>query len=309
MGARLLVVTGLVAWIGVTSAADFSQSFDVEPGGTLDIDSDVGSIEITPGTDDWVTLEVDLSGPDADKLEVQAERTSGGVKVRGRLRDKGNRHESYTLRARFRAQVPARYNVRLDTVGGSIEVGDLQGEVRADTAGGSISVGKVEGPVRADTAGGSIEVESSRKDVDADTAGGSIRLGEMGGRVRADTAGGSIRIDRSLGHVKASTAGGSIRIRAASESVDASTSGGGVSVTFVGQPSDDSRLSTSGGNVTAVLAEDLRFDIRARSGSRVRSEFDLEDARTDEDRLDGRLNGGGPRLRLDSSGPVRIERR
>jgi DUF4097 and DUF4098 domain-containing protein YvlB len=309
MRVRLLSLTVLFAWIGVTSAADISRSFDVEPGGILDIDSDVGSIEVTPGADDKVTLEVDLSGPDADKLEIDFEQTSRGVRVKGRLRDKGNRHRNYTLRARFRAQVPARYDVRLDTSGGGIEVGDLQGEVHADTAGGSITVGRVKGPVRADTAGGSIEVESSQEDVDADTAGGSIRLGDMGGRVRADTAGGSIRIDRSLGHVKASTAGGSIKIRGASESVDASTSGGGVSVTFVGQPSKDSQLSTSGGNVTAILAGDLRFDIRARSGSRVRSEFDLEDERIDEDRLDGRLNGGGPRLRLDSSGPVRIERR
>lgn len=309
MRGRLLVIAALFAWAGVADAEEISRSFDVTPGGTLDIDSDVGSIEVTTGADDKLALEVELSGPDADMLEIDFEQTSGGVRVKGRLRDKGNRHRSYTLKARFRAQVPARYDVRLDTAGGGIDVGDLEGEVRADTAGGSISIGRVKGPVRADTAGGSIEVESSQEDVDADTAGGGIRLGEMGGRVRADTAGGSIRIDRSLDHVKASTAGGSIKIRGASESVDASTSGGGVSVTFVGQPSKDSRLSTSGGSVTAVLAEDLRFDIRARSGSRVRSDFDLEDARADEDRLDGRLNGGGPRLKLDSSGPVRIERR
>ena len=59
MRVRLLSLTILFAWIGVTSAADISRSFDVEPGGTLDIDSDVGSIEVTPGADDKVTLATD----------------------------------------------------------------------------------------------------------------------------------------------------------------------------------------------------------------------------------------------------------
>ena len=144
--------------------------------------------------------------------------------------------------------------------------------------------------------------------MDADTAGGSIRLGEIGGRIRADTAGGSIRIESAMGPVRASTAGGGITIRAASAAVDASTAGGGIDVSFVAQPDDDSSLDTSGGSVTVALAEGLAFDVRASSGSRVKSEFELEDADVEEDRLVGRLNGGGPRLRLDSSGPVRIRR-
>jgi DUF4097 and DUF4098 domain-containing protein YvlB len=166
----------------------------------------------------------------------------------------------------------------------------------------------VTGPVRADTSGGSIEVEASEKDVDVDTSGGSIRLGEMRGRVKADTSGGSIRIDSSTGPVRASTSGGNITVRAASGAVDASTSGGGVVVSFTGQPEKDSDLSTSGGSVTAEIAEGLRFDIRARSGSRVKSEFELEDAVIEDERLEGKLNGGGPTLRLRSSGRVRIVR-
>jgi hypothetical protein len=97
-------------------------------------------------------------------------------------------------------------------------------------------------------------------------------------------------------------------VRSASGPVDASTSGGGVVVSFTGQPDDDSDLSTSGGNVTAEIAEGLRFDIRARSGSRVRSEFELDDAVVEDERLEGKLNGGGPRLRMRSSGRVKIVR-
>ncbi len=309
MSGRFISVALIFLAAGAASAADISRNFDVNPGGTLDIDSDVGSIEVTPGAADKVTIEVDVSGRDADKLVVDFDQTPDGVRVKARLKDRGHKYKGYSLKAKFRATVPQKFDVILDTSGGGIVVGDLDGEVTADTAGGSISVGRVTGPVKADTAGGGIEIEASQEEVNADTAGGSIHLGEMGGRVRADTAGGSIRIGSSSGPVHASTAGGGITIRAASGAVDASTSGGSVDVTFVGQPDDDSELSTSGGSVTATLAEGLRFDVHARSGSRVKSDFSLDDARIEEDRLQGKLNGGGPRLRLDSSGPVRIEKR
>lgn len=308
MSRRSLWIAWLTLAANAAFGADISRSFDVTPGGTLDVDADVGSIEVMPGADDKVVVEVDVSGRDADRLEVEFDQSADGVRVKARLKDRGHRYKNYSLNARFRATVPGKYNVILDTAGGSIEVGDLDGEVRADTAGGSIVVGRVTGPVKADTAGGGIEIEASLKDVNADTAGGSIRLGEMHDRVRADTAGGSIRIDVSSGPVHASTSGGGISLRAASGPVDASTSGGSVDVSFVGQPDDDSELDTSGGSVTAVLADGLKFDIDARSGSRVKSDFDLEDARVEEDRLRGKLNGGGPRLRLSSSGPVRIEK-
>jgi len=308
MSGRFLWIAWLTLAANAAFGADISRSFDVTPGGTLDVDADVGSIEVMPGADDKLVVEVDVSGRDADRLEVEFDQAADGVRVKARLKDRGHRYKSYSLNARFRATVPGKYNVILDTAGGSIEVGDLDGEVRADTAGGSIIVGRVTGPVKADTAGGGIEIEASLKDVNADTAGGSIRLGEMHDRVRADTAGGSIRIDVSSGPVHASTSGGGISLRAASGPVDASTSGGSVDVSFVGQPDDDSELDTSGGSITAVLADGLKFDIDARSGSRVKSDFDLDDARVEDDRLQGKLNGGGPRLRLSSSGPVRIEK-
>lgn len=308
---RISLVSGFSMFLlAVTAVAeDVTRTFDVAPGGTLDIDTDVGSIEVTPTDGSQVIIEVETEGVDADRLELSFDQRDEGVRVKARLKKApfSDQHK-YKLKAKFRATVPTTYNVRADTSGGNIEVGDVDGRVRADTSGGSILVGKVTGPVRADTAGGSIEVEASEGDVDADTSGGSIRLGAMQGRVRADTSGGSIRIDSSAGPVRAGTAGGSITIRGAREAVDASTAGGSVTVTFVGQPSGDSDLSTSGGNVTAILADGLGFDIRARSGTRVKSKFQLDNAKVDPDRLSGSLNGGGPRLEMSSSGRVSIKK-
>lgn len=306
---RLLVLMAVVVLPMVSHAEDISRSFQVAPGGRLAIDVDVGTIDVVTVEGDTVTVNIEVTGRDADRFQVDFRQTDGGVKVKGRLETGGMwGRKSGSVGVKVRAQVPQRYNLDLETAGGTIDVGDVGGSVRADTAGGSIGIGMVTGPVRADTSGGGIDIRGSDLEVDADTSGGSITLGVMNGRTSASTSGGSIRVQRANGPIRASTSGGSISIREAASAVDASTSGGSVKATFVAQPDDDSELSTSGGRVTVRLAEGLQFDLRARSGVGVDCELPLESAEREPGRLEGSINGGGPRLDLRSSGRVRIER-
>lgn len=305
----LIAIVAMIVFPVLSQAEDISRTFQVSPGGRLAIDVDVGTIDVVTTAGDTVTVDIEVRGPDADRFEVDFRQTDGGVKVKGRLQAGGMwGRRSGSVGVKVRAGIPQRYNLDLETAGGAIDVGDLDGSVRADTAGGSIVVGVVTGPVRADTSGGVIEIGGSDQDVDADTSGGSIKLGTMNGRTSASTSGGSIRVERTNGPLRASTSGGSISIRAAAAAVDASTSGGSVKATFIEQPDDDSELSTSGGRVTVRLAEGLRFDLRARSGVGVDCELPVEDAEREPGRLAGRINGGGPRLDLRSSGRVRVER-
>lgn len=292
----------------VNAAEDITRSFDVQPGGQLEIDTDVGSIDILTADVSTVTFEVRLRGSDAEEFELEFSQSDDGVRVRGRARSRLMNNHHRDLSVRFRATVPEKFNLKLDTAGGSIDIGDLDGRVRADTSGGSIDLGVISGRVRASTSGGSIEIEEGGEDVSADTSGGSISIGKSAGRIDADTSGGSIRIGRSDGAVKADTAGGSITIKESIAAVDASTAGGGVRVGFAGQPKSNSSLSTSGGTVTVYLAEGLSFDIDARSGVGVSSDFDLDNAKAEPGRLEGKLNGGGPELELRSSGRVRIKK-
>jgi len=313
MNARSQLAATIVAFLlslSVSSlhAEDVTRSFDVQPGGQLEIDTDIGSIDITSADVSTVTIEVRLRGSDAEEFKLEFSQSDNGVRVHGRAKSRlmNNRHRD--LSVRFRATVPEKYNLRLDTSGGSIDIGDLDGQVRADTSGGSIDLGVISGRARVSTSGGSIEIEEGGEDVLADTSGGSISIGKAAGRIDADTSGGSIRIGRSDGAIKADTAGGSITIKESFAAVDASTSGGGVRVGFAGQPKRNSSLSTSGGTVTVYLAEGLSFDIDARSGVGVTSDLELDDARAEPGRLEGKLNSGGPELELRSSGRVRIKK-
>jgi len=292
---------------GELLAEPIVRSFEVQPGGRIEVDTDVGTIEISPTDGTTLTVEVDVSGPGADEFQVDFRERDSRIEVSGRAGGGiiGGRRNFVDVE--YRIQVPRQFEVEIETSGGSITVGDLDGSVRADTSGGSIEVGRISGPVWASTSGGGIDVEFSGGDVEAETSGGSIRIEEAEGQISADTSGGSIRVGRSKGRVDADTSGGSITVRESSGAVKADTSGGSVKVGFVAQPDAKTRLSTSGGSVTVYVADGVGFDVRAKSGVGVATKFRLEDARMDPGRLEGKLNGGGPVLDVKASGRVRLE--
>ena len=295
-------------------AEDVERVFKVKEGGTLTVVSDVGSIEIETGDNDKVEVLVRKRGgwddddDDEPRFEISLEQDGNDVEVRGEY--KGRRRSwNRSPKVRFMIKVPSKYNVDLETAGGSIEVGDLTGEVRSRTSGGSLSFGNITGPVRGRTSGGSIVLDGCKGKADVSTSGGSIKIGDVDGDVDANTSGGSISIDRSKGNVVASTSGGSISVDEVMGDIDASTSGGSVTAHISQQPKGECRLETSGGNVSVYLAKNIAVDLDAKAnGGRVTSDFDVSlVGELRKTRMRGKINGGGPKLYLrTSSGTVKI---
>ena len=301
----ILAGFALVTLISIpVRARTIEHTFEVGPGGKLRVDTDVGSIEVRARNVDQVDVEVEVTGRNADDFEVDFSESGGHPTIRGRRERSGSWFgRGHSPRVRFLITVPRRFDVDLETSGGSIEVDDLAGRIRAATSGGSLKFGDVEGPVRGRTSGGSITLRGAVGDVDLETSGGSIRIGDVEGDVEAHTAGGSVDVDQVRGEVDVSTSGGSIRVDGAAGSVDAETSGGSVAATVTEQPRHDCRLTTSGGSVTVYLAEGIGVDLDARAGSgRVTSDFPLTDEVKTRHSLSGKIHGGGPTLYLRSSG-------
>jgi DUF4097 and DUF4098 domain-containing protein YvlB len=260
-----------------------SRSFDVPPGGTLDIETDVGSIDVVTGGS-AVEVRVEREGRDGEQLELDFRQQGDRVLVRGEW-PQGERRWGQRAKVTFHVTVPKRFDLELQTSGGSITVGDLDGTVEADTSGGSLDFGVIQGDVDAHTSGGSIELAGGGANARLDTSGGSIRVGEVAGDLAAKTSGGSIRIDGVRGRVDASTSGGSVKAR------------------LTAQPTQDCRLSTSGGTVTLYIDPSMALDIDAHSSSGgVRSDVPIEGQTRGKRRLKGSINGGGPTMRLHSSG-------
>ena len=138
--------------------------------------------------------------------------------------------------------------------------------------------------------------------VDLKTSGGSIELSSLNGKVDAYTSGGSIKLGEIKGDVDVKTSGGSIRVGDVTGTVNAHTSGGGIKVNIFEQPIGDSRLTTSGGSVSAYLLPSIKVDLTAStSGGRVKSQFDVN-VLVKKTKIEGKINGGGPKLVLKTSG-------
>jgi DUF4097 and DUF4098 domain-containing protein YvlB len=100
----------------------------------------------------------------------------------------------------------------------------------------------------------------------------------------------------------AKTSGGGIEIEQAGDTVTAHTSAGSIAAGFTGKPRGDCRLTTSGGGITVHLADNVGFDLDARtSGGRVITELPVTITVVGEHKggaLKGKVNGGGNVLEL-----------
>ncbi|MCW8093424.1 DUF4097 family beta strand repeat-containing protein [Alteromonas sp. ASW11-130] len=147
--------------------------------------------------------------------------------------------------------------------------------------------------------------------LDLNTAGGKIEIvDDLTGDIDARTSGGAIKVADVKGDVQLHTSGGSIKTEDIEGEIDAHTSGGSINVVFAKQIAKDAILNTSGGSIVAALPADIRMDLDAStSGGIVKSEFDI-DGRVKKRSIDGQINGGGPQLKLHTSGgSIRIVKR
>lgn len=312
------------SWEAQASLEDhISKSFNVTPGGNLNVDVDRGSIEVRPVEGNTVAVEVIRRADDFRRSRAeetlrrqQVELTQQGNDVRVYSRSQRQTRWFWfwrgdRLSVRYVISVPKRYHADLKTSGGSITVADLEGTVKVRTSGGSLRLGKINGPVWGRTSGGSITLDGCRQTADVETSGGSLNIGDVEGAVTARTSGGSIRIKQAKGDVAARTSGGSINVDDVFGKIDASTSGGSVTARLARQPEGDCRLRTSGGSITVRMAETIALNIDARtSGGRVSTDLPVTlTGELKKTSLNAKLNGGGPALILHTSGGnVRIQK-
>lgn len=138
--------------------------------------------------------------------------------------------------------------------------------------------------------------------LELDTSGGQISIMDLTGEIDARTSGGSVKASNIEGNVKLKTSGGSIKTSDIYGKVNAHTSGGSIRIKQSSQFKDDAEYTTSGGSITALLPDDVKVNLyAATSGGRVSVDYDVN-GRFKKRTIKGSINGGGPELRLETSG-------
>jgi len=282
-----IFAAGLLAALPLVSAHAtinrvVEKTFAVQPGGTLKVETSGGNVTVQPGSDDQVHVVAHQkirakTETEADELlthlTLDLEQAGNDVTARAKYekRMSGFHFKSWPpVSVSFVVTVPANFNAKLHTSGGDITIGDLAGKIEGRTSGGDVGVGRIEGDVRIGTSGGDIQLAAATGRADLETSGGDITLGSVAG------------------------------------SLDAHTSGGDIKASISGKLTSDCSLGTSGGDVTVNVDRGVGFDLDAStSGGDVDATgltITIERGGIGKNRLAGPVNGGGPRLRLRTSG-------
>ncbi|AOS43693.1 hypothetical protein Verru16b_00746 [Lacunisphaera limnophila] len=276
------------------------KTFSVQPGGQLKAATQGGNITIRTADIPEVRVlvkQVIRASTEAEADEILAKLsltlTQSGNDVTAEAKYEKRVSGSWfgnwpPVSVSFEVTVPSHYNLTLNTSGGDIAVASVQGDVRARTSGGNLAFERIDG------------------DIDAGTSGGDITIKEGTARAKLHTSGGNITVDRAGGPTEVSTSGGDITLRSVARLISASTSGGDVRAVITEPLTQDTELGTSGGDVEVSVQKNAGFHLDAStSGGDVKASgltITLEQGGSGKHKLVGAVNGGGPRLKLRSSG-------
>jgi hypothetical protein len=231
--------------------AEWRRTYDLQPGGRLEISNINGKIDVEPATGNAVEIVAEKSARAASteaakealaRIEIRETASPTNVRIETKVqRDAGGLFSHASQQVHYVVKVPALLDVRFSTVNGGIELTGLKGRITAETTNGGIKAHDVSGPIDASTTNGGVEVEL------AQVAESGVKLGCTNGGIELKLPG------------------------------DA-------------RATISARITNGGINTEGVRIETVGESTRRR--------------------LDGRMNGGGPRIDIEgTNGGIRISSR
>jgi hypothetical protein len=267
-------VLGLFVFAAPSRAADYrlEKRQPLAAGGSFMLHSEAGGIEVRGGDGSEAVVVVTSTREDFDRLYNVRFATPGPDRFEVVIERKSRGPLSWLSNGNHRTQVsvtlPKSVAVELESSGGGVDVSGIAGKVEAESSGGGVKASRLGGAAKLSSSGGAIDGEEIAGDVEAESSGGGVHIREAHGAVVAESSGGAVSVDFAAGNSK----GG-----------DLSSSGGGVEATLDPAVGLEIDASSSGGSVDC----DLPLTVRGKIG---------------RDDVHGTLNGGGPLLKLRSSG-------
>lgn len=171
------------------------------------------------------------------------------------------------IRVEYIVDVPMMTSIAVNTLGGDIDLSDIQGAVELVSAGGDVRIensrGRIftktyggdtyayqlEGKIEIKSAGGDIEMRIITGDISVETAGGDILMRNMNGNLDIMTLGGDIELSDMSGlKTRLTTMGGDIEVEECKSELYLETKGGEIKLRDI---SGSSEGKTYGGNITA----------------------------------------------------------
>jgi DUF4097 and DUF4098 domain-containing protein YvlB len=220
--------------------AEWRKSYELQPGGRVEISNVNGKIEVTAGQGNAVEIVARKTGRGAsEETAKQAlerisiiDSTSGGViKVETKVDRSGGLFNHSAGQVEYTVRVPASAELKVTTVNGGVEIDGVNGRITAETTNGGVRARDIGGPIEASTTNGGVDVDLASVAPDGATlecTNGGVKL-----RLPAD-AKASISARVSNGGIDAEGVNLQTRGESSRRRLDADLNGGGPRIQLEG---------------------------------------------------------------------------
>jgi DUF4097 and DUF4098 domain-containing protein YvlB len=235
------------------SQENIQREFKTTAGKKLEMDLKTGgAIHVTGWDRDLVSVKVQGIEQSHPTPKIDFEERSSGIVITSRF--PGSSHDNTHSDLDFEVQVPRKYDLNLETMGGDLAIQGVEGSMTGRTMGGALELNGLKGNLDLVTMGGKITLKESDVNGQVKTMGGKVLVDHVSGNVKATTQGGDITQryvsssahDKPTGEVKISSMGGDINVDDAPAGADVNTMGGDV---HVRSAKDYVKAKTMGGNI------------------------------------------------------------
>ncbi len=180
------------------SAQDFQRTYNLAPGGAIQIRNVSGDINVTGYDGNSIAVTAFKEGRDRDKVQVEDLSTPERVSLRAKYDEDCNCDAGL----RFEVKVPRSVRYNFD---------------RVTTASGDLRVSNVTGRLNFQTASGQVELQGVSGEIEAGSASGNVRVRDAAGIVRANSASGNVEVEltrlEGACDMKFSSASGNVEVR------------------------------------------------------------------------------------------------
>ena len=167
--------------------AEWRKTYDLQPGGHVEISNINGKIDVQPSQGNAVEVVAvktargassDAAKDALGRIEIQETVSPGDVRIQTRMQRGSSLFTGGNSQVEYTVRVPAGADVKFSTVNGGIEVSGLKGQMTLETTNGGIKALNVSGTVEASTTNGGVDVDL------AQMADGGVKLGCTNGGIR-----------------------------------------------------------------------------------------------------------------------------
>lgn len=202
---------------------EFNQTYQLPQGARVEISSIRGSVKIT--NTDSATAEVQVirtarTRADLEYHKIEVAQTGNTLVVRGVQEPDERGRRNIQVNHQIILKLPRSIDLSVTSVSGSVQSGDVDGQVRASSISGSANFGNVGGKLQVNSVSGSVQVGNVGADARVNSVSGNVGLGHVNGSLDVTSVSGGVTatlLSLSPQGIKINSVSGSIEIGFKSE--------------------------------------------------------------------------------------------